>query len=145
MCTDYPDGDLIRNLEVNFSRNLPADGDYRYQVKGFLWGSEVQTDLDPEPFDLVILSDLLFNHSEHRKLAASLKASLAADGIAVCSFTHHRPWLAQKDLHFFEVAREFGLESELTHSEIMSPAFLTDRGDETVRSTIHFYLMKHQQ
>lgn len=65
-------------------------------------------------FDLLVLADVLFNHSEHRKLVSSveqlMKKSLGSR--ALIFFTPYRPWLLEKDLAFFDLAREAGFVVE---------------------------------
>lgn len=65
-------------------------------------------------FDLVILADLLFNHSEHGKLISSVRETLrrSPDAQALVFFTPYRPWLLEKDLAFFDLAREAGFNVE---------------------------------
>jgi nicotinamide N-methyltransferase len=65
----------------------------------------------------LVLADLLFNHSEHTKLVKSVKETLARnrrtiDSCALVFFTPYRPWLLEKDLDFFRIAKEQGLSVE---------------------------------
>ena len=100
-------------------------------------------------FDVLILSDLLFNHSEHTKLVASVKTFLRRPSRepatketeqpakALVFFTPHRPWLYEKDLGFFELARQEGLHAEKIFTEVLDkPMFAEDKGDETMRRTV---------
>ena len=90
--TDYPDKALLDNLAYNVAQNLDvrqlfpsADADAVCGVVGYVWGNPVgslldallpgpdtatQVDTEPGPgttgFDLIILSDLIFNHSQVR-------------------------------------------------------------------------------
>lgn len=63
-------------------------------------------------FDTLILGDLLFNHSEHAKLIDSIRMSMkcSPESVALVFFTPYRPWLLQRDLAFFELAREAGFD-----------------------------------
>ncbi len=65
-------------------------------------------------FDILILADVLFNHSEHRKLVSSVEQLMkkSRDSRALVFFTPYRPWLLEKDLAFFDLARERGLTVE---------------------------------
>jgi hypothetical protein len=58
-------------------------------------------------YDLIILSDVIFNHVAHEALLAScnalLKRSCSAARVLV-AFSHHRPRLAEQDLAFFDRA-----------------------------------------
>lgn len=74
-----------------------------------------------EKFDVLILADLLFNHSEHAKLVASVQRTLkrSADARAYVFFTPYRPWLLQKDLAFFDLAREGGFVVDKIFEKVM--------------------------
>lgn len=106
-------------------------------------------------FDTLILSDLLFNHSEHAKLVHSVKALLrkptspnhcrqpssftppSPSPRALVFFTPHRPWLLEKDLAFFDLARSEGLVVRKVLEEVCEkPMFEDDRGDERLRRTV---------
>ena len=65
-------------------------------------------------FHVVILADLLFNHSEHRKLVKSIVETLrhGDDHCALVFFTPYRPWLLEKDMDFFRIAEQSGLVVE---------------------------------
>lgn len=84
-------------------------------AQGHLWGASVEDliMLLPEEsrakkFQTVILADLLFNHSEHAKLIKSVQQTLQQDAnaCALVFFTPYRPWLLEKDLAFFDLARD---------------------------------------
>lgn len=93
---------------------------------------------DAPDFDLVLMADLIFNHTEHARMLASCKAVLSERGQVLVFFTHHRPWLAERDMRFFDAAREAGLAAEHLFSEQRAaPMFAADAGDETVRRTVH--------
>lgn len=85
LLTDYPDAELVANLEHNVGENLPGQLRDRVSVKvccwpsvfseglricqGYIWGRDVQPLLDvaADGFNLIIMSDLVFNHSQvHR-------------------------------------------------------------------------------
>ena len=117
--TDYPDADLIENLSANVEVNC-ADRE-NIHTEGYLWGADTTKLIDHLPadertsgFDLLILADLLFNHSEHGKLLASIKRTLkrTPKAQALVFFTPYRPWLLEKDLAFFDLAKEGGFEVE---------------------------------
>lgn len=74
-----------------------------------------------EGFDVVILADLLFNHSEHEKLVKTVQLTLKksdASRAYVC-FTPYRPWLLEKDLAFFDLARTSGFTVTKTFEKVM--------------------------
>jgi nicotinamide N-methyltransferase len=74
-----------------------------------------------EGFNVLILADLLFNHSEHGKLVRTVELTLkkTKDAKAYVFFTPYRPWLLEKDLAFFELAREKGFVVEKTFEKVM--------------------------
>ena len=57
-------------------------------------------------------------------------------------YTHHRPWLKEKDLEFFDVAREAGFLMEEVLVEHVQPMFEEDRRDEKERGTVYGRLLK---
>ena len=70
--TDYPDRALVDNMVYNVAQNGVRD---IVAVRGYVWGRDVEpllaatataTDGDAPraKFDLILLSDLVFNHSE---------------------------------------------------------------------------------
>lgn len=81
--TDYPDPELIENLAWNLEENVKGPASDRAIAKGFLWGAPVDDILalnEGKQYDVVILCDLLFNHSEHTKLVKSCLELLAPNG-----------------------------------------------------------------
>ncbi|KAI9145591.1 putative methyltransferase-domain-containing protein [Paraphysoderma sedebokerense] len=154
--TDYPDSELIENMEYNARHNF-AETEYfdRINIQGFLWGNDPSPLLNALPdnsrkFDLVILADLIFNHSQHHNMLKTVKECLSADGSAVCMFSHHRPWLADKDMAFFQIAQseEFGFEVEELPKIKMPVMFEHDKQfdrdskDEETRRTVHSYILR---
>lgn len=112
--TDYPDADLIENLQYNVDHCEGLGKPPSVSVEGYLWGAPtdrlVQHLSDDDGFDILILADLLFNHSEHAKLLESVRKTLkrTPEAKALVFFTPYRPWLLQKDLAFFDLARDGG-------------------------------------
>ncbi|KAJ1961600.1 Protein N-terminal and lysine N-methyltransferase efm7, partial [Dimargaris xerosporica] len=158
--TDYPDVDLLGNIEYNLSQSLPTQVKQgTVQLAGYIWGH------DPTPllqhvappgtnatnvlsmsakFDVIILCDLIFNHSQHRNMLQSCQQCLTTDpanpGRVFVFFTHHRPHLAHCDMAFFDLARdEFGFRVEHILSDQLEPMFAQDPGDPMVRATVHGY------
>lgn len=89
--TDYPDRALLDNLAYNVDQNVLPPRREAVHVLGYVWGSSVDpllatallqntktesadADADTAPavcpdtsnFDLILLSDLIFNHSQVR-------------------------------------------------------------------------------
>ena len=70
---------------------------------------------------MLILADLLFNHSEHAKLIKSMELTLkkAPGSKAYVFFTPYRPWLYEKDMAFFDLAKESGFTVTKTFEKVM--------------------------
>ncbi|KAI7864762.1 putative methyltransferase-domain-containing protein [Spinellus fusiger] len=155
--TDYPDDDLIDNISYNVNQNLQHLASH-VSVKGYIWGTSANglRQLLPEgqtTYDVIILSDLVFNHSQHHALLKTCRELLTPiTGRVYVFYTHHRPHLAHKDLEFFEIAQRpvledadpedrellgYGFKVEHFVQEKMNVMFVEDSGDEEVRSTIH--------
>ncbi|KAM3418636.1 Protein N-terminal and lysine N-methyltransferase EFM7 [Cercospora zeina] len=145
--TDYPDADLIDNLRANIRDcSLLPDSASNVVATGHIWGgdtSDLTTHLEPgrsnSGFDVVILADLLFNHSEHGKLLQSIRQTLkrSSDAQALVFFTPYRPWLLQKDLAFFDLARDDGfIVEKILEKQMDKVMFEEDPGDETLRRTV---------
>ena len=145
--TDYPDPDLTENLQYNIDHCAPIPSQASIVAAGYLWGNDTGqlTSKLGEPsagFDLLILADILFNHSEHQKLVTTLKTTLkvGSDAKALVFFTPYRPWLLEKDLAFFDLARSGGFVVENILEKTMDKVmFEADPGDETLRRTVFGY------
>jgi nicotinamide N-methyltransferase len=148
--TDYPDPDLVQNLWRNVESCVSGD-EKRVVAEGYCWGADsapLLAHLEPSPtpgFDVLILADLLFNHSEHAKLVATISATLAKkeDAKALVFFTPYRPWLYEKDMAFFDLVKEAGFAVEKVLEEKMENVmFEKDPGDEELRRTVFGYVVK---
>jgi len=138
VATDYPDIQLIQNLKDNLSMNLSEMEDAGEVVaKGYLWGDAVEP-LEP-PFDLILLCDLIFNHSEHLNMLKTCRNSLASQGTVLVFFSSHRPWLQHKDLAFFDIAKDKGWNVEKIWEEKCDVMFENDPGDVDIRRTVFGY------
>lgn len=69
---------------------------------------------------MLILADLLFNHSEHAKLINTVQLTLekSSTSRAYVFFTPYRPWLYEKDMAFFDLARQAGFEVKKTFEKV---------------------------
>lgn len=76
---------------------------------------------EPLGFDLLILADLLFNHSEHAALVSTVRSTLrhTSKSKALVFFTPYRPWLLEKDMAFFKLAVDAGFEVEKIWEEVL--------------------------
>ncbi|KAG7087235.1 hypothetical protein E1B28_013216 [Marasmius oreades] len=165
--TDYPDAALVNNMQHNVDHNI-SDEQVRQNIvvkveiavmlawmradalQGYIWGTPVHSLLDAFPplaegFDLIILSDLIFNHSQHDALLRTCERTLrpatpfldAKDPCVLVFYTHHRPHLAHRDMVFFDKAREQGWKCDKIIEQKYPPMFPDDPGAEEVRSTVH--------
>ncbi|KAF8501202.1 nicotinamide N-methyltransferase [Gautieria morchelliformis] len=157
MLTDYPDEQLLENLKINVENNIPSEIRRGVQVQGYVWGRSIGTVLSDsdgslEKFDLILMSDLIFNHSQHEALLQSAESCIAQSRsdadldfasspsktpCVLVFYTHHRPHLAERDLEFFRKAKARGWTCEQIITERFEPMFPEDPGDENVRSSVH--------
>ncbi|KAJ7834095.1 putative methyltransferase-domain-containing protein [Mycena leptocephala] len=144
--TDYPDAELVTNLEYNVAQNLPVALRDRVSVKGYVWGNPVEPLLEDvaDGFHLIIMSDLVFNHSQHDALLETCGRCLAPteDARVLVFYTHHRPHLAHRDIEFFAKARVKGWTCEQVVTRRFAPMFPEDSGSEEVRSTVHGWKLR---
>ncbi|KAJ2852142.1 Protein N-terminal and lysine N-methyltransferase efm7 [Coemansia brasiliensis] len=143
--TDYPDNSLLDNIRKTAELNFPSSSDKpAIVVAGHKWGYDIEAikKLNKgEPFDVLILCDLVFNHSEHQGLLESTKQLMGQNGKAFVVFTHHRPWLADKDMEFLAKAEQEGMHAEKFIEEYTGAMFDDDPGDERVRGTVHGFCL----
>ncbi|KAM5530622.1 hypothetical protein V8D89_004424 [Ganoderma adspersum] len=144
--TDYPDRPLVDNISLNVKQNIEGVARKRVVVQGYVWGHPVAPLLEHLPddqpergFDLMILSDLIFNHSQHDAMLKTCDLALAKSKRAcvLVFYSHHRPHLAHRDMEFFSKAREQGWMCEEILTRKFEPMFADDPGDEEVRATVH--------
>ncbi|KAJ1735179.1 Protein N-terminal and lysine N-methyltransferase efm7 [Coemansia biformis] len=149
--TDYPDPDLVGNIRQSVALNMPDRlADRSVIVDGYKWGHDIERigALSGSPentFDVLILCDLVFNHTEHPGLLKSVAQLMSKpDGVAYVFFSHHRPWLAEKDMEFISRARdELGLHVQRVVEEFTGVMFDEDPGDPRVRGTVHGFRITH--
>ncbi|TKX18185.1 hypothetical protein C1H76_9658 [Elsinoe australis] len=147
--TDYPDAELIENLKINITHTASLSSDINVHAHGFLWGADpsqmkklLPESSDRGGFNVLILADLLFNHSEHGKLIETVKTTLqrSTRAKALVFFTPYRPWLLNNDLAFFEIARDNGFIVTKILEKVMDKVmFEEDPGDELLRRTVFGY------
>ncbi|KAF1831441.1 hypothetical protein BDW02DRAFT_505277 [Decorospora gaudefroyi] len=144
--TDYPDAELVENLRYNIEHCQLLSQPPKIMAEGYLWGAptkDISKHLSNEStFDVLILADLLFNHSEHSKLIKSVQMTLkkSPTSRAYVFFTPYRPWLYEKDLAFFDLARDSGFTVTKTFEKTMDKVmFEEDPGDELLRRTVFGY------
>ncbi|KAL9011899.1 MAG: hypothetical protein Q9173_003298 [Seirophora scorigena] len=146
--TDYPDQDLVENIRINVDAAtdvVPRSSNV--VVQGHVWGADAEPLLANLPgssrgFDTLVLADLLFNHSQHAALVSTIRATLARSpqARALVFFTPYTPWKLNKDMAFFDIAREGGFEVNQVVKRVMDKVmFKDDRGDELLRRTVFGY------
>jgi EEF1A N-terminal glycine/lysine methyltransferase len=155
--SDYPDPDLVKNLWRNIDGYYASIAEEagkeekRIVAEGFCWGADASPLLShimpasPPGFDVLILADLLFNHSEHSKLVSTIESTLKKnkEAKALVFFTPYRPWLYEKDMAFFELVKERGFLVEKVLEEKMEKVmFQEDPGDEELRRTVFGYVVR---
>ncbi|KAH3678981.1 hypothetical protein WICMUC_001295 [Wickerhamomyces mucosus] len=148
--TDYPDVELIENIQYNVDHAEGMNKD-RVYVEGYIWGNSYDSLLSKirddqqgknKKFDLIILSDLVFNHSEHHKLLKTSKDLLEKNGKCLVVFSPHRPWLLNDDLQFFETCKEYGFKSEKIDLVTWKPMF-PEEDEETadIRARVYSFFL----
>lgn len=151
ICTDYPDPTLLENIQFNIDANGVGD---IVKTEGFIWGNtveEIQLQMGEEFADFIIMSDLVFNHSEHSKLLKSAKELIKPGvnrqgGKCLVVWSPHRPKqeMVDNDFSFFDRAKEeFGFDVEfieMVHWE--HPMFPDDPKDtEELRKRVYCYIL----
>jgi nicotinamide N-methyltransferase len=117
----------------------------RVTSMGYIWGHPVAPLLKPlqqsnvaqgdAGFDLIILSDLIFNHSQHNALLDTCEKSLKRNdplAAVLVFYTHHRPHLAHRDLKFFELAKERGWQCDEVIRERFEVSGTEDLSDNKI-------------
>lgn len=158
--TDFPDADLIQNMQKNIdecdSTCQPAGSICKtISAVGFIWGGvperllsagmPASSSQEDGKFDVLVLADLMFRHAEHPALVKTIKETMkkTADSKAFVFFTSYRPWLKDVDMGFFDVARDAGLEVEQVLEKMLDkPLFENDPGDLDVQKTVKGFIVR---
>ncbi|KAJ9113665.1 hypothetical protein QFC22_005974 [Naganishia vaughanmartiniae] len=146
-------------VEDESAAEMVRTWDERMVVAGHLWGKNTEELLDiisnvptqslsatppPPPltasqrkYDILILSDLIFNHSQHSALLNSCEALITPlTGKAYVFHSHHLPQYYLRDLGFFSLAKERGWVVRRVVKERRGVMFQEDEGDEEKRATV---------
>lgn len=156
--TDYPDPELVENMQKNIDE---CDGtvDPRGTVAGavtaagFVWGADPVPLLEAlggdeergDGYDVLVLADLLFRHREHPDLVKTIRETMSRreGSAAYVFFTSYRPWKKDLDMGFFDVAREQGFEVEqVEERRLDKPLFENDPGDLDVQKTVKGFVVR---
>ncbi|KAK0448346.1 nicotinamide N-methyltransferase [Desarmillaria tabescens] len=112
--------------KFNVDKNVLPSRRHHVSVQGFIWGTSVQPLLsslsNTNGFNLIILSDLIFNHSQHDAL---LNTCEQATPSVLVFYTHHRPHLGR------------GWHCQEILTQKFEPMFPDDPGEEEIRATVH--------
>ncbi|KAK4158370.1 protein N-methyltransferase [Chaetomidium leptoderma] len=152
--TDYPDPDLVETMWRNVRGcELISEREKVIVVDGLVWGADPAGVLghltggagDEGGFDVLVLADLLFRHTEHGSMLRTIRQTLkkSRESKAFVVFTSYRPWLQHKDLAFFDLAREQGfVVDKVLERKMDRPLFEKDPGDEEVLKTVTGWVLR---
>lgn len=147
--TDYPDPDLVENMQFNadLSQDLipkRTDDRKRLYVDGYKWGSPVDrllgylspaADGAPPRFDVLIMADVVYSHREHPNLIKTMQHTLrkSLESVALIIFTPYEPWLLPKTEQFFPLAEASGFTVTKIFEKLMDEVlFENDPGVSSV-------------
>lgn len=149
--TDYgteTEKDLLFAININIAsikNYIPSTSKVEGQT--YIWGYKCDSFFNVtngNKFDVIIMADLIFNRSEHRKLLTTVKLTLCPNtGVCWCAFSHHDPGKRDKDLAFFTIAEEeFGFVVEKINEEKRkSYPFVEHDGLDDQRGVIYIYTL----
>lgn len=150
--TDYPDLDLVANMQYNAELAAPSIDSSKSSlyVEGYKWGSIVEPLIAHLPdnqttFDTLIMADVVYSHREHPNLIKTMQTTLkkSPESVALVIFTPYEPWLLPKTEKFFPLAEENGFTVTKIFQELMDDVlFENDPGDETLRKTVFGYELR---
>ncbi|KAF7538325.1 hypothetical protein G7Z17_g12665 [Cylindrodendrum hubeiense] len=166
--TDYPDPEIVTVMQNNIDscdETVEPRGRIAEVIHamGFVWGADpvpLLARLNPGPapdastpaqegsverFDVLVLADLLFRHSEHGAMIKTIRETLrkTRDSVAYVFFTSYRPWKKEMDERFFDIAREQGFEVEqVSERRLDKPLFDNDPGDLDVQKMVRGFAVR---
>lgn len=143
VCTDYPDVDLVSNIRDNVD-SVEGIAPGTIPVEGYIWGQDTAPleALGGGKFDVVVLLDLVFNHTEHTKLLQTCWDSMVPGGVAMVVFLPHRPHLLDKDLAFFQEAADKGFAVERVALEQWEHMHGVDEEPHDVSGRVYHYALR---
>ena len=152
---DYTEQTFIDNFGREQYDQLVQEG--TVEIRGHLWGNEeqlkqrndciydelgrfVRRDAQngaetmtkaskdtTEKFDIIILSDLIFNTSTHWEMMTTVRSCSIPEHTEIyLTYSHHRPHKKQQELKAFVEAKYLGIEFELLFIEKYPPMFPDD-------------------
>ncbi|KAL8989203.1 MAG: hypothetical protein Q9177_001863 [Variospora cf. flavescens] len=151
--TDYPDEDLVENMMINVDAatdvfpssssiiavQVSSSGTLNAYGLGRL-KAIVSRDMSGAPMPNLFLQ--ICRLVVHAALMSTIQATLSRspDAKALVFFTPYTPWKFDKDMAFFDLARQGGFEVNQVVKRVMDKVmFKDDRGDELLRRTVFGY------
>ncbi|KAH8620785.1 putative Lysine methyltransferase GDP dissociation inhibitor [Trypanosoma vivax] len=120
-------------------------------VQPLLWGNaehirEALQRTGGAGFDVLLLSDILFNHVCNDDLADTVAQLLqrSQHAAAYCAFSHHRAHKQVEDLQFFDKCNSRGLACEQIDEEDYPLMFPDDNGPVEIRQPVKVYKITHR-
>ena len=121
--TDYPNEQVLQSLRhtVGFNWNSCNGSPSRVLVAGHAWGEDLNpifqavenrmmtlnVDDSTPYFHVLLLSECIWNHSLHEKLATSVDSLLhPTEGVAIVTYAHHIPGKEREDDAFFQLCHD---------------------------------------
>lgn len=159
--TDYPDPDLVENMQYNADLSasaIPAreDGQPRLHVDGYKWGGDVSklraylppaADGSPSMFDVLIMADVVYSHREHPNLIKTMRDTMKKDpnSVALVIFTPYQPWLLPKTEQFFPLAENSGFTvTKIFEKVVDAVLFEDDPGVSLCLEMCIRYMTRHE-
>jgi nicotinamide N-methyltransferase len=88
-------------------------------------------------FDVILIADTIFNHNQHENLLKSCKELLRSNGVVLTTYSHHVVKWADRDMLFFDIAKDMGFTAEQIYIEKWQEMFPEDSGSLDVRRTVY--------
>ena len=146
----YPAAPLLDASKYYQQSEYVDTSDYSNYLKSKL-GLRFDNDIVPlsdeslPKFDVVILADLIFNRSEHKKLLWTVQHCLEPNGgVCYVSFSHHDPQKKELDLNFFKLAEDEPYNLTVTYiGEEIRQTYPFKEGDgmDEQRGVVYLYTL----
>ncbi|KAL4954316.1 hypothetical protein BDW69DRAFT_163321 [Aspergillus filifer] len=151
--TDYPDPDLVDNMQQNADAAKPGiSAGSSLHVTGYKWGSDVEPlkayipeESRAEGFDVLIMADVVYSWREHPNLVKTMQETMkrTKDAFALVIFTPYQPWLLPQTQKFFPLAEQSGFTVTKVFEKLTEKVlFEDDPGDEILRRTVFGYELR---
>jgi nicotinamide N-methyltransferase len=136
--TDYPDPDLVDNMQHNADASasmVPTDPPSKLYVTGYKWGADVEPLLTyipeesrSEGFDVLIMADVVYSHREHGNLVKTMQMTMkkTREAVALVIFTPYEPWLLPQTERFFPLAEAGGFTVTKVFEKLVDKVLFED-------------------